>query len=259
MSTSLFSPQKPLRVFVLFSGNATAIQYLRRMDPEYNSLYSIIGALTTNKTAPGSTFFVKHTNNADKQTHIKGGSQRKAAIPCKILDWRTFESACLENKREEYFQKLLEILAGYDFDIIVCSGFHLRIPDFFIKIISPRKIINTHPTNLTVYDIATRKRLFVGLWKEAIQIALNTGMQDSCSTAHYITAGDDIDGGEIIAQSQRFKLISGETPGQVQWRLTQIGSDGQALALALKIICNQRPLKETLVIRLKKLFQSLRS
>lgn len=236
MSNPQLHSKKPLRVFVLFSGNATAIQYLRRMDPEYNYSYAIVGALTTNKTAPGSTFFIKHTHDIDNTTHR---SPKKESIPCEILDWRMFESTHMDTKRHEYFRKLLQILTVYDFDIIACSGFHLRIPDFFIRGLSPKKIINTHPTDLSIINPSTQKRWFVGLWKEAIQLVLDAGMTESCSTAHYITAGVDIDGGEIIAQSRPFRLVPNESVVQVQERLTRIGSDGEALANALKIICSE--------------------
>jgi folate-dependent phosphoribosylglycinamide formyltransferase PurN len=249
MNTPL-SHKKLLRVFVLFSGNATAIRYLRHMDPGYNYEYIIAGSLTTNKKAPGSTFFVKHTNNSDNQTHTRK-SPKKDPIPCEILDWRVFEPKNPDNKREEYFQEILEILKKYDFDIIVCSGFHLRIPDFFIESISPKKIINTHPTDLSVINPATQKRWFVGLWKEAIKLTLDAGVQDSCSTTHYITAGDDIDSGKIIAQSQRFKLIPGEDPKDVQERMSNIGSDGQALEYALRIICNETAPRITIHQRIK--------
>ncbi|MDD5083918.1 MAG: formyltransferase family protein [Candidatus Moranbacteria bacterium] len=258
MSTPSFSPQKPLRVFVLFSGNATAIQYLRRMDPGYNHSYIVVGALTTNEKAPGSAFFIRHTNNTDSETR-RTKNQKKESIPCEIFDWRTFRSENPENKRKEYFQKILEILVDHDFDIIVCSGFHLRIPDFFIKSISPKKIVNAHPTDLSVMHIATRKRWFIGVWKQAIQLVLDAGMEDSRSTAHYITAGCDIDDGEIIAQSQRYRLIPGEGVEQVQDRLTRIGSDGEALAIALQIICNGENCEEGTFDRLKKLLQKVLS
>jgi folate-dependent phosphoribosylglycinamide formyltransferase PurN len=238
MNTLLFSSQNPLRVFVLFSGKATAIQYLRRMDPEYNYSYTIVGALTTHKKAPGSAFFITHTNNIDSETRRKKNI-KKESISCEILDWKTFQSENIEHKRKEYFQKILEILVSYDFDIIVCSGFHLRIPDFFIKSISPKKIVNTHPTDLSVINITTRKRWFIGLWKQAIQLVLDSGIGESRSTTHYITAGNDIDDGEIIAQSQWFGLVLHENREQVQDRMVRMGSDGEALARALYMICNE--------------------
>ncbi len=91
------------------------------------------------------------------------------------------------NFNREYEEKLIEILKGYEIDLIALAGYMRILSTLFIKEYR-NKIVNIHPSLLPA---------FKGL--NAQQQALDYGVKYSGCTVHYVDAG--VDSGPIIDQA----------------------------------------------------------
>ena len=235
MDNSPSPPNHTLRVFVLFSGNASAIRYLHKVHPEYNFSYTIVGAFTNNASAPGISFFTKHRAVVDGQQTSEETSEKDGTIPCVVVDWKTFQPTNIASKREEYFRQVIEAIKAannFSFDLIVCSGFHLILPDFFIEA-CPCRIINEHPADLSILD-NQGQRLYTGKGIDAVARTIHDNHPTIRSTVHIVSPGP-VDTGPIICFSKPLTIGTSTDPATVAERI-KLACSGQALGEALNIL-----------------------
>lgn len=89
--------------------------------------------------------------------------------------------------KEQYDQKIVELLSHFEIDLIALAGYMKIITDVLIEAYDG-KIINLHPSLLPKYK---------GL--NTFERALNAGEAQHGSSVHLVTTG--LDDGEIIAQT----------------------------------------------------------
>lgn len=219
MTRKLPAKASALRLFVCFSGNASAIRDLENDDPDWNHRYEVVGSLTDVDDVPGMLFF------------------KKENIPCHYIDRSIYPppEVCM-SKRDRYFDEIKDVIDYYAPDYIVFSGFMLIAPPWFVRSFE-RKIINVHPTDLSRID-ANGKRKYAGRGDVAIQKVLDDGMTTIRSTVHFVEEGG-VDEGEIIAHSRPCTISPKDTAQTLQERLKLI-ADGDALKNALKTLYSER-------------------
>lgn len=228
-----FRKEKKLKVLVFFSWNASSITHLQDLDPNYNSRYIISAAFTNSVSAPGIRFFETHTNVSDVTKRI--APENRIPIPCITLDWKDWKKKAIRKKREKYFESVLTLLSDFSYDVILCAGFHLLIPDTFIQE-CPVPIINEHPADLSIIDPATGLPLYAGRGIDAITKTIIDGNTHIRSTVHFVEPGP-VDSGRIICHSPKAILEKSADPQKIQGRMKLICS-GQAIARALEMIIN---------------------
>ena len=159
---------KTFKVAVLISGNGSNLQSL--IDNfEEGSLLNINCVISNKRDAFG----------------LKRAS--KANIDNFFVDHTKFKN------REEFDQKLIQILEGYDPDLIVLAGFMRILSEVFVKKYIGR-LINIHPSLLPKYPgLETHKKVIEN--KETYH-----GV-----TVHYVDK--TLDGGPICAQS-KMKVVT---------------------------------------------------
>jgi folate-dependent phosphoribosylglycinamide formyltransferase PurN len=222
----IFLPEKPLRIFVFASNNASAIQYLYREDSHYWWSYLITGAFIYKKRAPVLGFFAQHT------VHINDHKNCNAPIPCTVIDWEEHLTQEIDNTRDTFFQKILSRIDTASFDIVVCSGFNIIIPEWFLRAVG-LPFFNVHPADLSIVD-EEGKRKYTGTGADAIQKTINDGKKTICSTVHRIDTGT-VDMGVIVAHSRPCVINQNETVLAIRTRL-KLTCDGEALQEALRKI-----------------------
>lgn len=198
-----------MRIFVCFSGNASAFRDIRHNYPGWRYDYEVVGAATDNGDAPGRLFFEEHT------------------IPCEYIDRST---------PRQFDHCLAETIMRYNPDYIVFSGFMRIVTNDFIDRFEG-KIVNIHPADLSIIDSETGKRAFTGKGIDAIRKTIESGRKTICATTHMVEKGA-VDGGRILAQSLPCVIAPNETPQMVQNRL-KIIADGQALHYTIRMLISQ--------------------
>ncbi len=216
---TLLQQPKKLRVFVLFSGSASAVRYLVDHDKNCDLTYEIIGAFTDNEDATAIEFF---NELAPKD------------FQCEIFSLQTFckwKNATLKDgrMREEYFAVVHQCIAKYEPDLIICSGFMLIVPDSFLRQF-PKKIINVHPADLTIEQDGRPR--FTG--RHAVKVAIDSGQEALRSTVHYIEEGKGIDCGEIICVSSHAVHVKKWYSAKWHQGAMKQLCDGPAMRLALQ-------------------------
>lgn len=93
--------------------------------------------------------------------------------------------------KEEFDEKLAEILRRLKVDLIVLVGYMRILTSIFVKKF-PRKIVNVHPSLIPKYC----GREFMD--KSVHEAVINAGESESGMTIHYVEEG--VDSGEIILQ-----------------------------------------------------------
>ena len=204
------NPQR-LRLAILFSGNASAIQHLRRSHPFWNYDYEIVIAISSDIHAVGMPFF------------------QSQQIPCEHLDRDEFPW-----QRELYFQSIAEILQKHSPDLVICSGFKHKITDTFLRQF-PRQVINIHPADLSIIDSQSNTPRYAGYGKKVTQKVIADKRVSTRSTIHFVEEGQGLDCGEIITHSQPYFLSIYETPETLLDKMKLL-CDGQALEKALNFI-----------------------
>lgn len=117
---------------------------------------------------------------------------RALGLPAQFLDpgpWKTK----LDDSAQ---QRLADLLTAASVDLVICAGFMRRLKAPVLRAFSDR-ILNIHPSLLPQ---------FAG--RDAIGMALSTGVSETGCTVHLVDEG--IDSGEILAQS-RVPVLSGDT------------------------------------------------
>lgn len=221
MTDKIYDPasREKMRVFIFFSGGASAMNYLVESDPNYGTLYEIVGAFTNNKNASG----------------------RKVAktfdIPLKILDKDEFFAKGRGRTNETYYRRVLDLIEQYNPDLIALSGYMdiVRYPVIESQSKEGKftnSVLNIHPADLGVLRFKTREhkdlpfnvirvpkdfpslkarelikennleRAYKG--EDAVTDALLNRERYTQSTCHI--AKRRFDEGPIITQSRRFQV-----------------------------------------------------
>lgn len=209
-----------MRVVVLFSGGASALQYLLANDPHWGRTYEVVGALTDRPDAAGISI------------------AERAGIPVEILPFRDFlreRGASFQDPkaREAYFAEVLQRLRKWDPDVLMLSGFLLIVTEPLLSAYRLR-ILNVHPADLTITDERGR-RVYVGL--DGVRKALEAGERFTRSTVHLVT--EEVDGGPILTLSDPLEVEPGTSPEEHQERM-KWACDGPAYQKALALLAEGR-------------------
>lgn len=256
-----------MRVFVFFSGGASAMKYLIEQDPNCGKLYKIVGSFTNRREAPGLQVAEKHD------------------IPTETIDEQEFYEQKNQTKRETFYRQVLETMLSYEPDLIILSGYMDIITYPIIESEKKEgeftnKVLNIHPADLGVMkkkgtssqkvpvpviripkSMASNEarklitennleRAYKG--EDAVTDALLNGAKYTQSTCHI--AQRKFDAGPIVTQSKKFpvkrKFIqqrlkrrdwrSVVTYGKKLQEEMKWKGDGPAYAKALEIIAKGR-------------------
>ncbi len=188
--TPLFNPaNQPLRIGVLFSGNAGSAQFLVRemhKKPGLASRIKVVCALTDKKITRGAS------------------ALKDLGVPVTKLDFKEF--CALQNintkdlrEREKYFNLVLGELEKFEPDILMLSGFMKIITEPLLSAFANR-ILNVHPANLAVKENGKPK--FTG--DNAVLDAIRAGEREVRSSVHLVSR--EVDCGSIIVLSKPVKV-----------------------------------------------------
>ena len=212
-----FDPKnQPLKIAVLFSGNAGSAQSVQEKAAESPGLASklkIVCALTDRKDAPGTP-------------KLKG-----LGVPVIKADFREF---CSQNSlgprdlggREKYFGLVLKELEKFSPDVLMLSGFMKIITEPLLSAYENR-IINVHPADLTIMENGRPK--FTG--DNAVKDAIDAGEKFVRASVHLVSG--DVDCGPILVLSKPVP-VSGSAD-ETQEKLKR-GGDDPAFLKALELI-----------------------
>lgn len=213
----MFTRENPLRVVLFFSGGATAFLNLQQHDPDWNVRYVPIAAFCNKADATGLQFCTE------------------SAIPYFVLNYKAFcnryqlHSTRLDS-RAQYFETIRDMIGTLPFHIILCSGFMLIMPEFFVKTFPG---INVHPTDLSIMDTETNMPKYAGDGTQALGKVITDRNETNRATAHWMDAR--MDTGEIICFSPEIEVFPTDTPQTLQQRTKDYG-DWTAFQKALKRI-----------------------
>ena len=155
---------KRKKIAVLVSGNGSNLQ-------------SIIDACNSDQIFANICIVVSNVKNAYAIDRAQ-----KNNIASIFIDHKCFKS------REEFDQKILDILRETNPDLVVLAGFMRILSPIFIKELQG-KLINIHPSLLPKYKgLNTHER------------AINNREEESGLTIHFVT--EELDGGPIIYQKK---------------------------------------------------------
>jgi folate-dependent phosphoribosylglycinamide formyltransferase PurN len=207
-----------LRIVVLFSGGASAAQYLIEKDRWYNKTYEFVFALTDKKDASGVSYFeekeIPCMEAGIKQFCVRNGYFGK------IRDMP-------DNIRRAYFTHLQHIIRQFKPDLILLSGFMLKI---VAPLLGYCPIINVHPADLRIKNEDGTPK-YTG--DDAVTLAINAGETSTASTIHVVE--EKVDEGKIICVSQPLMVQPEVSVAEHQNRM-KIFCDGPAYAEALRLI-----------------------
>ncbi len=195
-----------LKVVVMVSGGGTNLQAI--IDAVQNKEITnteIVGVISNNKNAYA----------LERAT--------KAGIKAVCCSPRDFEN------REEFNQKLLEVVESMQADLIVLAGFLVVIPSDMIKAY-PNRIINVHPSLIPAFCGTG----YYGL--KVHEAALERGVKLVGATVHFVDEGTDT--GPIIFQ-KAVEVQMGDTPEVLQRRVME-EAEWKILPKAIDDIANNR-------------------
>ncbi len=208
---------KKQKLFVCFSGGASGLKYLMENDPNFGVTYEVVGGFTDNAQASGIALFNEGTvyiNDYDQWCTKHGCSKKDMAM------------------RTRYFEEIMQYLDRKNINLILLSGFMLKIPPNFIEWFKNR-IINVHPADLRVLEDGKPK--YTG--DNAVRKAMKAGETRTYSTVHFVT--DEVDCGKIITVSEGLPVVS-SISAEEQQNLMKTICDGPAIAQALALITSGR-------------------
>jgi phosphoribosylglycinamide formyltransferase-1 len=113
--------------------------------------------------------------------------------------------------REEFHQRLYEEILALDPDLLVTSGFLVKVPDSIVRRYAGR-IINIHPSLIPS---------FCGVGYYGLKVheeALKRGVKITGATVHYVDEG--MDTGPILLQ-KAVEVLQGDTPETLQKRVME--------------------------------------
>ena len=140
------------------------------------------------------------SNNSDAYALERA---RKAGIPTEVV--------LKQGSQAAFEEKLVEVLARYEIDLIILAGFMTILTEAFTSRY-PRRIINVHPSLIPSFCGSG----FYGL--RVHKAALDYGVKVTGATVHFVN--EIPDGGEIIAQ-KAVEILPGDTPEILQRRVME--------------------------------------
>lgn len=210
--------QEKLRVVVLFSGGASAAQYLIENDTNYGKNYEFVFALTDKKGASGVSYF-EEKEIPCMEAGIKQFSVRNS-YSGRVKDMP-------DNIRRAYFTHLQHIIRQFKPDLILLSGFMLKI---VAPLLGHCPILNVHPADLRIKNQDGTPK-YTG--DDAVTLAINAGETSTASTIHVVE--EKVDEGRIICMSQPLMVQPEVSVTEHQNRM-KIFCDGPAYKQALEMI-----------------------
>ena len=145
----------------------------------------------------------------------------KAGVPHLAVQRKDFPS------QEAYEDKLLEVLASYDIDMIVLAGFLSILSSHFTEKY-PYRIINVHPALIPSFC----GKGYYGL--KVHEAALSYGVKVTGATVHYVNEVPD--GGQIIFH-KAVDVLPGDTPEVLQKRVME-QAEWILLPKATELVCS---------------------
>jgi phosphoribosylglycinamide formyltransferase-1 len=130
---------------------------------------------------------------------------------------------------DEILTYLQEIEQGENIDLIVCAFRKILIGNIIKQF--ARRIINVHPADLSVWNLSTRTRRYVGIG--GLKKSILDGNQTTRTTIHYLDEG--IDTGEIICLGPPIPVEKNRGPFNFEKHESaqKLKSDKPALMFAL--------------------------
>ncbi|MBI3308627.1 MAG: phosphoribosylglycinamide formyltransferase [Candidatus Melainabacteria bacterium] len=159
------------RLAVLVSGSGTNLQAIIDAIKDRSLPNTEIAIVISNKQ---DAYALKRAENND--------------IPSIFLDPKQYKS------KEEYDQKLAEVIKEQNIDLIVLAGYIRILTQSFIQAFDKDKIINIHPALLPKYG---GKGMYGNNVHKAV---LENNEKESGCTIHYVT--HEVDAGPIIAHEK---------------------------------------------------------
>ncbi len=215
-------------IIICFSGNATAVRWAFENNPKNPHLKMITGAFTDREDAPGISFF------RQKKIHLEILDLRawKKQNRCKSLN----EMVGNRDARFYYSRAMAALLRGTfpEARILIFVGFTVVITTepFVADEEDQFAIINEHPADLTILGV-DGKPLYRGPGTDAIERTIKDGCLDICTTAHFVT--DEVDGGKIIAQSEKIPIRPDISAQDTQEEL-KVKGDGPLFERILELV-----------------------
>lgn len=230
---TLYDGPGPLRVVVFFSGSASGARYLADHDPNYDTTYEVVGAVTDDPDAPGVALL----------------SNRE--IPVVTHDIHSFyadrsaDTSDLEI-REEYDAATIDKIDRFAPDLILLAGYMWILT---APVIETYPTINVHPADLTITD-ENGDRVYVGA--DPVFDAIVAGESETRSSVHLVTAG--VDAGPLLVRSRPLSVhqplvtslqeheatdaLRDYADAHQEWMKWE--ADGPSLAAALAAIADRR-------------------
>ncbi|HCB51029.1 TPA: hypothetical protein DEP21_00290 [Patescibacteria group bacterium] len=204
---------------VLFSGGASSLKYLFEKDSNYGKNYQIICGISNKKNTKGEKFCKE--NNIDFIECNTKQFCKKHGYDGKLKDMP-------DGIRIKYYESVLEIIVSLEPDLIILSGFMLKISTPLLGFYS---IINVHPADLSITG-SNKKPKYTG--DDAVKMAIEAGEKYTASTIHFVE--EEVDCGKIIYISDPLPVEKGITPQEHQEKM-KVLCDGPAYKEALRILC----------------------
>lgn len=123
--------------------------------------------------------------------------------------------------REDYDEKLTEILMANEVDLIILIGYMRILSAKFVNAWE-NKILNVHPSLLPAF--AGKMDLDVH------RAVIAEGLQETGCTVHYVT--HDVDAGPILLQ-KKCNVLTADTPETLKARVQQL--EGEALTNVIRV------------------------
>ncbi|MEJ2308211.1 MAG: phosphoribosylglycinamide formyltransferase [Gammaproteobacteria bacterium] len=154
----------PLRVVVLISGNGSNLQAILDAADKEPGLFEVVAVISNREDAYG-------LERADK-----------AGISSAVVDHRAYDS------RESYDHALMQIIDGFDPELVVLAGFMRILTSEFVRHYAGR-MLNIHPSLLPKYK---------GL--DTHQRAIDAGDRVHGCSVHFVT--EELDDGPVVLQAE---------------------------------------------------------
>ncbi|MBN7821095.1 phosphoribosylglycinamide formyltransferase [Bowmanella yangjiangensis] len=142
---------------------------------------------------------------------------KKADVPAHVLSHKDFAD------RESYDQALMQLIDGYQPDLVVLAGFMRILSEGFVQHYLGR-MLNIHPSLLPKYKgLHTHKR------------AIEAGDREHGATVHFVTP--ELDGGPVVIQS-KVPVFADDNEEDLSSRVRE--QELQLYPLVVKWFCQDR-------------------
>lgn len=142
---------------------------------------------------------------------------KKADVPAHVLSHKDFAD------RESYDKALMQLIDGYQPDLVVLAGFMRILSEGFVQHYLGR-MLNIHPSLLPKYKgLHTHKR------------AIEAGDKEHGATVHFVTP--ELDGGPVVIQS-KVPVFADDNEEELSSRVRE--QELQLYPLVVKWFCQDR-------------------